>query len=115
MSKLLAKNGKIITKDGEGFILPDGLIPQALAWQQTPSAVQNYLDSVDYSGVTYDTSDVQEYATASVVPALAIGKAITVDAGTLLKIYLIKTIRMLLTDAESIQAARPFLTLPGNS
>lgn len=60
-----------------------GIEPEKYEWQQTPSAVQNYLDNVDYSGVAYDTSDVQDYATASEVPALAIGKDVTVEAGTL--------------------------------
>lgn len=60
-----------------------GIEPEKYEWQQTPNAVQNYLDNVDYSGIAYDTSDVQEYATASILPALAVGKAVAVDAGTL--------------------------------
>lgn len=88
MSKLLAKDGKIITKDGEGFVVPNGLTPQAYEWQQTPSAVQNFIDYVHahpYDPNDYSYTYVDNYAPTPPVQAneQPIGKEIVTDAGAL--------------------------------
>lgn len=82
MSKILAnRQGKVIASDGKLFsIQTGGITPQSYEWQQTSEAVQSYIREVDYSDDPfYTTSEINNYATSTVVPSASLPIGVSVD------------------------------------
>lgn len=62
-----------------------GITPMTNVWEQTPTAVKNYLDSVTYDPANYTTSRIAEFApaTADKNNTYPIGLSIATSAGVL--------------------------------
>lgn len=72
---------KYTTADMAGAILalsPGGIESEVYEWQQTPTAVKNFLDNVTYDPDDYTTSRIAEFAPATMVASNAVFAGVTV-------------------------------------
>ena len=72
---------KYTTADMAGAILalsPGGIESEVYEWQQTPTAVKNFLDNVTYDPDDYTTSRIAEFAPATMVASNAVPAGVTV-------------------------------------
>lgn len=66
--------------------VPQGIEPQAFVWQQTPTAVQEYLDEVDYTDIPYTVSEIDDYLVGVTTEvSKPIGKEIPTTIGDIIE------------------------------